>query len=721
LAGEGGLTRREWLLLGLGGAALFVLTYLTEPGLYGTIDWVRIHVFYKHYLAEAVRAGRLPLWNPHIALGRPFLADVDAALFYPPNVFYLFLPAEVACAVVTTLHLVLGLHGMTRFARALGASAQASLAAAFVFLSSAAIVGCFSSGLIHYGAALCYLPLVLWLAVRLQEGRTPARVAALALVLGLQLMGGHPQASWLTGFGAAVFLVGRRMERPFVPALAAAALDLGCLVIAAAGAVGLAGVTVLPLAELLGQSNRGAPSLEFAGSFAMPSFGWATLVVPSEDAFQFLSNAQLYAGIVPLLAGLGGLTLVRDRNARALGLLALAAVVLAAGNATPLFSLLYHLVPGLSTMRIPSRASVLLCAALAASAALFVSAPRRAALVLVPAALALTAAVGFVLWWPGFSGAGRVIGRAGLIVASAALLVLWQRRGRAAGALLLLLTAGDLAFAIAQLKRQNRDDPERPGEVAVARTLRDAQLEGGPPPRVSIPKPYARENAGMLYGWSSYSVYASLNLGRVWTYLHAGLGLPVPIEQNTYPASEIFRRGPFPYDSMSLVMGLDPATRQARLRAHPDPRAYLASAAEVVPDWRQAVERMRAGHDFHRVALVEAPVDLPSTGSAPGSAAITAFAPETITIATRAEVPALLVLAEPWYPGWTATVDGAAAPCLPANAWMRAVPVPAGMHQVVLRFHSTRLRAGAVLSLLTLAAVLGVLLESRLRRPRRVR
>jgi hypothetical protein len=33
-------------------------------------------------------------------------------------------------------------------------------------------------------------------------------VAVLALVLGLQLMGGHPQASWLTGFGAAVFLAG---------------------------------------------------------------------------------------------------------------------------------------------------------------------------------------------------------------------------------------------------------------------------------------------------------------------------------------------------------------------------------------------------------------------------------------------------------------------------------------------------------------------------------
>ena len=385
-------------------------------------------------------------------------------------------------------------------------------------------------------------------------------------------------------------------------------------------------MTVLPLAELLGQSNRGAPSLGFAGSFAMPSYGWATLVVPSEDGFQFLSNAQLYAGVIPLMAGLGGLTLVRDRNARALGLLALAAAVVAAGNSTPLLGALYRVVPGLSTMRIPSRASVLIAAALAASAGLFLSAPRSGRRVLVIGAAMLAAAVGFLLWWPEFHGAGRVIARVALIAAGVGLLLLWPRR-RWAGALLLVVTAGDLALAIAALKRQNRDEPERPGEVMVAESLQAAGLMGGAPPRVSIPKPYARENAGMEYGWSSYSVYASLNLGRVWTYLHAGLGLPVPVEQNTYPASEIFRRGPFPYDSMNLVLGLDPATRQGRLRARPDPRAYLAYATRTVADWRQAVELMRDGHDFHRVALVESP--LPLAEARPwGAAFITRFAPE---------------------------------------------------------------------------------------------
>jgi hypothetical protein len=452
----------------------------------------------------------------------------------------------------------------------------------------------------------------------------------------------------------------------------------------------------------------------------MPSFGWATLVVPTNDHFQFLANAQLYAGIVPLLAGLGGLLLVRDRNARALLVLVLAAAVLAAGNATPLFAVLYRVVPGLSAMRIPSRASVLIAVGLAAAAGLFVSAPRRAGVVVGVGALALATAIAFTRAWPGFSGAATV-GRALLVIAGAALLVLWQRRSAAIGVALLLLTAGDLAFALAALKHQNRDDPQRPLEAAVGKGLARAGLLHGIPPRVSMPKPYVRENAGMREGWSSFTVYASLNLGRVWTYLHAGIGLPVPIEQNTYPAGEIFRRGPFPYDSMNLVLGLDPATLQGRLRARPDPRTYLAYATETVPDWRVAVDRMRDGHDFQRVALVETALPLPPTAAELGAAEIVNFAPETVIVATHGTAPALLVLAEPWYPGWTATVDGAKVDCVPANAWMRAAPVPAGAHQVVFRFHSTYLRAGAILSLAALALALGaLLLEYRRARRRRV-
>ena len=37
------------------------------------------------YAAGSLRAGQLPLWNPHLYAGAPFAADIQSALFYPLN------------------------------------------------------------------------------------------------------------------------------------------------------------------------------------------------------------------------------------------------------------------------------------------------------------------------------------------------------------------------------------------------------------------------------------------------------------------------------------------------------------------------------------------------------------------------------------------------------------------------------------------------------------
>ena len=117
------------------------------------------------------------------------------------------------------------------------------------------------------------------------------------------------------------------------------------------------------------------------------------------------------------------------------------------------------------------------------------------------------------------------------------------------------------------------------------------------------------------------------------------------------------------------------------------------------------VTAMAAGHDFHRTALVESETGLPPSASSPSvdetRVEIISFHPEHVVMEADSPAPALLVLAEAWYPGWTATVDGDPARCVPANAWMRAVEVPPGAHRVELRFRSRWLGPGALLALLT--------------------
>ena len=723
------LGRREWLWLCLTAATLVVVSYLTQPDLFATIDWVRIHVFYKDYLATALHHGRLPLWNPHIALGRPFLADHDAALFYPPHLLYLILPVPVACVLLVVAHVALAIYGSLKLAGALALKRPVGWAMGVVFVCSAPIVGSFHSGVIHYGEVLCYLPITFYLALRLSAERSRAAVGRLGLAFGLQLLA-HPHGAWLVILGASVFLLGRRLERPLLPSLAAAALELGTIAAALVAGFLLAAVSILPLAELAQQSNRQEASIAFSSSFAMPWFAWATFLVPTNARFTFLACAQLYAGTVPLLAGLAGLLLVRQRETRALVLVMILAALIAAGTATPAFAILYHVLPGLTWLRIPARASVLVAFGTVVGAGIFFSSHLRgwrpASIIALLATFSLAAVVLFFLK-SGLVGSpvwGRV-----LVVALAALLLLaWLRWGAGGlrlpviAGLLVWLTAADLAVAIWGLKQQNREDPEWRSEAVVARWLQGQAPEaGGAPPRVSMPKPYVRENAGMLYGWSSFTGYASLQLGRVWTYLHAVLHLPVPLAQNVYPDRAIFKQGPFPYDSMSLRLGFDPKLFVPVARPHPDPRVYLASAAKPVDNYPQAIALMANGHDFHRVPLVEPGWALalprePPVPDRPGTARIAHFAPESITIEAESERPALLVIAEALYPGWRAQVNGVQAPCMPVNAWMRGVPVPAGHSQVLLTFHSRFLALGACISLFALAGVVCLLRRPRVRR-----
>ena len=59
--------------------------------------WVYFYPTYEAFYAR-LRAGVVPLWNPYLLCGLPWIGTLQGGFFYPPHVLYLLLPTYAALA-----------------------------------------------------------------------------------------------------------------------------------------------------------------------------------------------------------------------------------------------------------------------------------------------------------------------------------------------------------------------------------------------------------------------------------------------------------------------------------------------------------------------------------------------------------------------------------------------------------------------------------------------
>jgi hypothetical protein len=93
------------------------------------------------------------------------------------------------------------------------------------------------------------------------------------------------------------------------------------------------------------------------------------------------------------------------------------------------------------------------------------------------------------------------------------------------------------------------------------------------------------------------------------------------------------------------------------------------------------------------------------------------YAPRLVRARVHCTVPGIVLLADTFYPGWHATVDGAPAPIYRADYVMRAVFVSAGDHEIEFRYAPLAFRLGAEISAGTVAVLVLLGLWSRGRHP----
>jgi hypothetical protein len=649
--------------------------------------------------AQSMRHGEFPTWALGAWSGQPLVGDPQLGLFYPPNWLWMLLHPARAYAWLQLLHAVIGAAGMWMLARARGRS---TAAAALAGLTLA--VGAFSVLELRHAmfvATTAWMPWLLWGIERLAKQRTIDHAIFIALVGALALLaGGWSMLVWgalvvAVYVAAAIVRAGDRRARvTLAGALAAAALV----------ALALAMVQIVPAVAHARLSPRALGTTpEFAASYGWPSWRYAlTLLLPSlygdvargsyvgaPDQWELCGYGIGVGGGLLALASLR----LRERRGERLALLALTLVacVIARGLAQPLLAKL----PLFSSLRCPARALYVwtLAAPLLAADGLDALADRLRARA--------------VAAWL----------RPLALVAVALELVITFRAENPSTT----TTAADAHPAVVEWLRYNG----RPG-----RATNDVHLGN------------AFHNMGLRWRFESAGGYHSL---PIWRYLNllwiANHGAPYPRARlgDDLTGQGLWRFSSQIVDLLDVQWVVAPHDRPITARgwtraiAGDDgvdlwqnhevyPRAFAVYTAERVAD-EAAAARAIATPKWNpsRSVVVEEDVGLPPPTVRIPATTPTQFIREgttTLVLEMPATHPAIVVLAEPWYPGWRVTVDGKPATDLRVDYALRGVRIDAGVHVIAWELTCPPLQAGACISILALLAC-GALTSFDARRRRR--
>jgi hypothetical protein len=736
-------------------------------------DYYQAGWAFRHFGAEYWRQHHaIPLWNPYIFGGLPYVGGMHGDIFYPTAWLRWLLPLDLATNLTFAGHFVLAGGAMYALLRGLRLSWIAAVTGGLAYELSGILASQVSpghDGKLFVSALAPFLFLALLRAVR---KNSPAAYGAAALVVGLSLHG-HPQTSYYLLVAAGIwtlFLVFAGAEGPQGAARwRALAWSFGAVVLG----LGIYAIQALPFIEYIPFSPRGeaGPSggWEYATGFAMPPAELFTTFLPQlngvKEAYAgtnfFKDHTEYLGALVLLLAvcGLGGQE--RRRERLALGSIGLLFLLVAFGGHTPFYRAWYELMPMMKKVRAEGMAFYLValpvcaCAGFGAERLLAggVSLRRLAIGAGCFAGFGLLAAIGALDGVAQALAAPELVARAAehagelhagglrlLVVAvlgGAALLAIrsGHLKGGAAGAALFLVVFADL-WSVDREFFEFESPAQAFGGDAITTRMRQTPL----PFRVWDPKgpldqlgvypgswlmgldiPQLLGYHGqelntfdeLLGGKNEWKNQVNLGLLRLFAVRYVVLGLP-----QTLPG----------YHKVLDSVVTTPRRSAALYEADSAPPwAWLMAGAIKVPDAQgaDAVANPRfpaleiaVYPDSARVSPADLGGKLPSPPVA--TAAVTAWEPGSmrIAIAGKDERPLYLVVAENWYKDWEATVDGKPAPVLRAQHTLLSVEVPPGAREVAFVFRSRAYERGRLVSLASLLGVMALLLAPRFGRRR---
>lgn len=698
---------------------------------------------------HSLQVGQLPLWNPLVGMGAPLLANYQTVLLYPPTWIYFGLAAiggvpamALGTGWLVALHLAWAGWGMSRLARAMGWPLVSQVVSGLAFGLSGYLVS--RSHFLSINTAVAWLPWVLLAAYRLaKDAKDKSALLQLTFFITMQLLAGHAQTTWYTLLLAGLWLLFWAWQNGRISSL----WPVTWRYLLAGGWAGvLSAAQLLPTAEYLMQSQRATQfTAEHAMSYSFWPWRLLTLLAPNlfgspahGDYWGYGAYWEdaIYIGLMGILLALF-VFIKRDKSSVEKQLvLFLAAVMgisilLALGHNTPIFPWLYEHIPTFDMFQAPARWllwSELALALLAGLGAKCWRRPRKRALYWsrlgTMGAFAISLGAG-ITWWleadgilnlgevpPTFIPAFTLLGIWGLGIGVLNLLApenetqpidkrwLWA---------ICLWLAADLLVAGWGLNRgvDRREYREMAGMHATALVER-------PRYHLSLSDEQTLK-FDRFFSFETFEIEEGLGAVRDNLLPNAHMLDDVNMTSNFDPIlparylqwmESMEQQSADVFDQMLARMGVDTlmsvsASPPYQVEYQSDLMNYgrvrWAGCAFLVEDGETALQTLLDGDVGPNTAVIESnQYDICNPDSSAGFLHLTS--PNQVSVSVGAEQDGFLVLADTWYPGWQATVDGQRTEVLRADYLFRAVFVPAGSHVVKFTYLPLSFYGGLALS-----------------------
>ncbi len=693
---------------------------------------------WKKLVIDSYKRGVFPLWNSYAFSGTPLLANYQSAALTPVNLLYFVLPFIDAWSLQVLAQPLLAALFMYFFARALKRSQAAALISSVAFMFCGFITTWGLYGTLGY--AILFLPLALFSIEKIYETKKWHYKLLLALSVPLSFFSGHFQTSLY--FLALVFAYGifKYIEKKDLR------LFIENILFVVFGIL-LCSPQLLPSIELYFASVRSGIFMKtevipwaYLPTFLSPDFFGNP--VTRNDWFGHYAEWNGYLGLVPLILSFYSL---KKRSAHIIFFLCSTIIVFLLAFQTPILDLLIALkIPVISTSA-ASRIIVLASFSIAVLAGFgldYILADIKDKKTKHIFVLVGIFATTFTILWAMVLGklliptdkvsiafSNLKLPSISFAIFAILLLIAAVIKNKkfvfVVCAVLIMLTGFDLTrFATKwqPFDPKNLLYPEVPVSKFLSRVDSKDRVFGN----------FGQE-LPLMFGVSGTEGYDPLYIGRYGEFsnaaqdgnFHRAARSVAMVSKNgmftekiidflgvkyiIHKVSDGHAVWAFPiwdYPADQFKVAYEDNNINVFENRNAFPKAFLVGRYKVVADNHMILRTIfKKDTNLRDVAILESNPGLDLSGGTTGSVNITKYEPNKIEIKASVKDSSLLVLSDPFYPGWKADVDGKPASIYRADYAFRAVYLPKGTHEVTFTYDPDSFKIGLALALL---GVLGV-------------